>query len=166
MTRRIVVVLALVAAMLIPSLPASATADRLSVLASWTQPTAASTAAWNSARLEKDEWAAYGFDWSTDYCSSSPDNPLGFDFRNACWHHDFGYRNYKDEGLFDENKTRIDDTFYADMRRVCTQYRSIARSACSSVAWIYYQAVRTFGSLAKVQKSDLDRAERILQRKV
>ncbi|SNY05409.1 phospholipase [Paractinoplanes atraurantiacus] len=163
MTRRIVVVLALVVAVLIPSLPASATVDRLSVLDSWTQPTAASTAAWNSARLDKEKWAAYGFDWTTDYCSASPERPLGFDFTNACVHHDFGYRNYKDEGLFDQNKARIDDTFHADMRRVCAEYRSVARSACYSVAWIYYQAVHVFGSVAKVRGADLDRASRIMR---
>ncbi|MEU8815764.1 phospholipase [Actinoplanes sp. NPDC048796] len=163
MLRRIVVVLAFVAAVLIPSLPASAAVDRLPVLDSWTQPTAASTAAWNDARLNRDKWAAYGFDWTTDYCSASPERPLGFDFTNACAHHDFGYRNYRDEGLFDQNKARVDDTFYADMRRVCAEYRSVARSACHSVAWIYYQAVHVFGSLAKVRGADLDRAARIMR---
>src|SRR5689334_2514023 len=116
MIRRILVVLALAAAALIPSLPAWATTDRLSVLATWTQPTAASTAAWNSARIDRDPWLAYGFDWTTDYCSASPEKPFGFDFTNACVHHDFGYRNYKDEGLFAENKARVDTVFYADMK--------------------------------------------------
>jgi phospholipase A2-like protein len=57
--------------------------------------TAASYNAWNSARQNQSAWSAYAFDWSTDYCSSSPDQPLGFDFRIPCWHHDFGYRNYR-----------------------------------------------------------------------
>lgn len=26
-------------------------------------------------------------DWSSDGCSSSPDNPFGFDFRNSCYRH-------------------------------------------------------------------------------
>ena len=49
---------------------------------------------------------SYGFDWSTDYCSASPDQPLGFDFRLSCWRHDFGYRNYKAVGAFPANKSR------------------------------------------------------------
>src|SRR3954453_1121910 len=102
MTRRMLLVLVLVLAALVPAGAASAATatDKLSVLASWTQPTAASTAAWNAARLNRGPWASYGFDWSTDYCSDSPDNPLGFQFSTSCWHHDFGYRNYKAAGKF------------------------------------------------------------------
>jgi hypothetical protein len=51
-------------------------------------------------------------DWSTDSCSSSPDNPFGFPFDPACQRHDFGYRNYKAQGRFsDANKLRIDNNF-------------------------------------------------------
>ncbi|MFC3743604.1 phospholipase [Paractinoplanes deccanensis] len=161
--RRILVVLALAAAALIPALPAAAATDRLTVLARWTQPTAASTAAWNEARLNREPWQAYGFDWTTDYCSAGPEKPLGFDFTNACVHHDFGYRNYRAAGLFAENKARVDDMFHADMRRVCATYRSVVRSACYSVAWIYYRAVDVFGSLAQVRHADLDRASQIMR---
>ena len=82
--------------------PAAAvtSAQKLSVMSSWSQPNSASYNAWNSARQNQASWAAYGFDWSTDYCSSSPDQPLGFDFRLPCQHHDFGYRNYKAMGAF------------------------------------------------------------------
>ena len=41
-----------------------------------------------------------GLDWSSDGCSSSPDNPLGFDFENSCYRHDFGYRNTKAQSRF------------------------------------------------------------------
>ncbi len=34
-------------------------------------------------RQNQGAWADYAFDWSTDLCSTSPDQPLGFDFRNA-----------------------------------------------------------------------------------
>jgi hypothetical protein len=34
-------------------------------------------------------------DWASDGCSSSPDNPFGFDFIEECHRHDFGYRNCK-----------------------------------------------------------------------
>jgi len=163
MTRRIVLVLVLTLAALIPAGVASAAtaADKLTVLSSWTQPTAASTNAWNTARLDRAPWASYNFDWSTDYCSSSPDNPLGFNFSLSCWHHDFGYRNYKAVGQFPANKDRLDNMFYADLKRVCATYNSLVQPACYSLAWTYYEAVHLFGSIAKVRQVDIDKAARI-----
>jgi len=163
MTRRIVLVLVLTIAALIPAGAASAAtaADKLTVLSSWTQPTAASTNAWNAARLNRGPWASYSFDWSTDYCSSSPDEPLGFDFRLSCWHHDFGYRNYKAVDQFPANKDRLDTMFYADLKRLCSTYNSLVQPACYSLAWTYYEAVHIFGSVAKVSPADIDRAARI-----
>lgn len=163
MTRRILLVLTLVLAALIPAGAASAAipADKLTVLSNWTQPTASSTAAWNAARTNQSAWAAYNFDWSTDYCSDSPDNPLGFAFATSCWHHDFGYRNYKAAGQFPANKDRIDSMFYADLKRVCATYSTVLRPACYSLAWTYYEAVHTFGSIAAVNQADIDRAARI-----
>jgi hypothetical protein len=167
MTRRILLVLTLILAALIPAGTAHAsTTDRLALLSAWTQPTAASITAWNAARADRDRWTSYEFDWSTDYCSAAPDRPLGFNFVNACWHHDFGYRNYKAAGLFAANKEHVDDAFYAHMRRVCKTYSSVVRPACYSLAWTYYQAVRAFGSVAAVRKSDLKRAEAMLYRSV
>jgi hypothetical protein len=162
MTRRILLVLALALAALLPTGTANAaTADKLTVMAGWSQPTAASTASWNQARLNRGAWSGYGFDWSTDYCSASPDNPVGFRFDNPCAHHDFGYRNYKAVGQFPANKDRIDNYFYADLRRVCATYNSLVRPACYSLAWTYYQAVHVFGSLAKVSRADIDKAARM-----
>jgi Prokaryotic phospholipase A2 len=126
-------------------------------------PTAASYNAWNGARLNRAPWQSYRFDWSTDYCSASPDKPLGFDFTLPCWHHDFGYRNYKDVGTFPANKARVDDTFYADLRRLCTTYSTLVRPACYSLAWTYYAAVHTFGSLAAVKQTDIKRAEALIR---
>ncbi|SRR6266540_45994 len=131
--------------------------QKLAVLSSWTQANATSYNAWNSARQNQGAWADYGFDWSTDYCSSSPDQPLGFDFRLPCWHHDFGYRNYKAVGQFPANKSRIDSYFYYDMKTKCATYNTFVRPACYSLAWTYYQAVVNFGSLA-VNQTDLDKA--------
>jgi hypothetical protein len=122
-------------------------AEKLSVLSEWTQTSAGSYDSWNSARRSQSDWADYTFDWSTDLCSGSPDNPLGFDFRLSCHRHDFGYRNYKQMGLFDAHKVRLDDVFYADLRRKCATYHSSVRPACYSLAWVYYQAVRAFGSV-------------------
>jgi hypothetical protein len=140
--------------------PAAAvtTGQKLSVMSSWSQPNSASYNAWNSARQNQGSWAAYGFDWSTDYCSSSPDQPLGFDFRLPCQHHDFGYRNYKAMGAFPANKSRIDETFYFDLKVKCATYNAFVRPSCNSLAWTYYQAVKAFGSLAAVSQADLDRA--------
>lgn len=51
-------------------------------------------------------------DWTTDGCTSSPDNPLGFPFIPACHRHDFGYHNYRHQNRFTESgKLRIDDNF-------------------------------------------------------
>ena len=117
--------------------------------------------AWLSARNNQGAWAAYEFNWSTDYCSSSPDNPLGFNFQLSCARHDFGYRNYKAVGQFSSNKSRLDSAFYEDLKRKCATYYSIVRPACYSLAWTYYQAVRAFGSVITTQR-DLDRARALL----
>jgi hypothetical protein len=162
--RRMLVVLASSLVLIIPATAANAAASKAEVLSSWTQTTAASTAAWNDARLNRAPWAGYNFDWSTDYCSSSPDNPLGFDFTLSCWHHDFGYRNYKAAGQFPANKDRLDSMFYADLKRKCATYSSLTRPACYSLAWTYYQAVHIFGSLAAVSPADIDRAAQINRR--
>ncbi|MET8149293.1 phospholipase [Actinoplanes sp. NPDC049668] len=161
---RFLVILVSAVALLTPSVAATAAESKASVLSRWTQPTAASTNSWNSARLDRAPWASYGFDWSTDLCSSSPDNPLGFAFENSCWHHDFGYRNYKAIGAFPANKARVDDTFYADLKRVCATYNAVVRPACLSLAWTYYQAVSIFGSLDSVSQSDIDRARALIEK--
>jgi hypothetical protein len=139
--------------------PAAAvtTEQKLSVMSSWSQTSRASYNAWNSARTDQGAWADYGFDWSTDFCSASPDQPLGFDFRLSCHRHDFGYRNYKNMNVFPANKPRIDDSFYADLRARCATYNVFVRPACYSLAWTYYQAVVQFGDL-NVTSSQLDRA--------
>jgi hypothetical protein len=144
-----------------PAAAAVSTEQKLSVLSSWTQTSATSYNNWNSGRLNKAAWSEYAFDWSTDYCSSSPDNPLGFNFSLSCYRHDFGYRNYKAMGQFSANKSRLDSAFYADLKRVCATYNAVVRPACYSLAWTYYQAVSVFGSVAAVQQADIDRAARM-----
>jgi hypothetical protein len=167
MVRRLLTALTATAATLLLTLgiagPAVAVSNeqKLAVLSSWTQTSAGSYNAWNTARTQQGDWADYGFDWSTDYCSSSPDNPLGFDFRLSCYRHDFGYRNYKRMSQFPANKPRLDSAFYEDMRRRCATYSTVLRPACYSLAWTYYQAVKLFGSLT-VTQADLDRAEALL----
>ncbi|MEV6318167.1 phospholipase [Streptomyces sp. NPDC051776] len=140
--------LALLSAVVTASSAAAAPAappDKPQVLASWTRTSVAGYNAWAAARADQSAWTAYAFDWSTDYCSSSPDNPFGFPFRMSCARHDFGYRNYKAMGAFEANKARVDSAFYEDLKRVCNRYSGATRTACNSTAWTYYQAVKIFG---------------------
>ncbi|MCB5169075.1 phospholipase [Streptomyces bambusae] len=152
MRRRLATALAATAAALLAfATPAAAApADKPQVLSSWTQTGVSSYNAWVSANGNKGAWSAYGFDWSTDYCSSSPDNPFGFPFQTACARHDFGYRNYKAAGTFGSNKARLDDAFHADLKRVCGAYSGVKKTSCDSTAWTYYQAVKAFGFSAAV----------------
>ncbi|GHJ46249.1 hypothetical protein Cs7R123_35910 [Catellatospora sp. TT07R-123] len=160
--RLLLVPLTALAAVLAVASPAAAvtTEEKVSVLSSWTQTSAASYNAWNAARQNQGAWAAYAFNWSTDYCSSSPDNPIGFDFKLSCYRHDFGYRNHKEMGLFAASKARLDSAFYEDLKRRCATYNAIVRPACYSLAWTYYQAVKEFGSIA-VSDAELARAQRM-----
>ena len=120
-------------------------ADKDQVLASWTQTDAGSQNAFLAARADQGSWADYNFDWSTDVCSSSPDNPFGFPFENGCIRHDFGYRNYKAAGTFEANKDRIDSAFYEDLKRVCAGYSGATKASCNGLAWTYYEAVHVLG---------------------
>ncbi|GAA4696022.1 phospholipase [Phytohabitans rumicis] len=146
-TLLVAVPLAILTALGVAGPAAAVPADKPAVLSSWTQTSASSYNAWNSARQNQGAWADYAFDWSTDLCSSSPDNPLGFDFRYSCWRHDFGYRNHKAAGIFPANKARIDSAFYEDLKRKCNTYNVVVRPACLALAWTYYQAVKQFGSV-------------------
>ncbi len=137
---------------------------RLGTLANWSQPTVESRDSWLAANADQGAWAEYGFDWSTDLCSFSPDNPFGFPFELSCARHDFGYRNFKLEGIFPENKDRIDDAFYADLSAVCALEDWWAQPACDSLAWAYYEAVHEFGDLDAVKQGDLDHARALLDK--
>ncbi|MFF1692192.1 phospholipase [Streptomyces sp. NPDC058257] len=131
--------------------PAAAVpADKAKVLSNWSQTDAGSYNAWVAARANQGAWSEYKFNWSTDYCSSSPDNPFGFPFQTSCARHDFGYRNYKEAGTFDANKARIDSAFYADLKRVCAGYSGAKKTSCDATAWTYYQAVDKLGFSAVV----------------
>ena len=161
--RRAVVALFLSFAAVLAGLAWSSPADaatldqKLALLSSFTQPTGASYSAWNWARNNRGGYAGYALDWSTDYCSASPDEPLGFDFRMPCWRHDFGYRNFKAVGRFPANKDHVDSAFYVDLKTRCATYSVVVRPACYSLAWTYYEAVHNFGSIV-VRPADLDQA--------
>lgn len=148
MIGRTVAYLLLAGTTILPGGPARGTVvDKATLLARWTQPTAASTAAWNEARLDRERWAAYDFDWSTDYCTYAPERPFGFRFENACWHHDFGYRNYQAAGALADHKRRLDQVFQEDLLRTCEQQRRAVRPVCNTVAWAYYEATVLLGDV-------------------
>jgi hypothetical protein len=126
--------------------------ERLAALSRFTQPTSTSFNDWHAAWQNQAGWTDYAFNWSTDLCSNSPDQPLGFDFRLSCRRHDFGYRNYQSLNRFPSNKGRLDDAFYFDMRQVCARYSGIPKRTCDGLAWTYYQAVRQFGGLVVSDK--------------
>ncbi|MFC4008542.1 phospholipase [Nonomuraea purpurea] len=133
--------------------------QKLAALSQFSQSTSASASAWRSAWQNQGAWADYTFDWSTDLCSSSPDQPLGFDFRMSCRRHDFGYRNYKAVSQFPANKDRIDNAFHFDMLQVCNGYSGVSKATCEGLAWTYYQAVKQFGNL-RVTKEQIEEVQR------
>lgn len=135
-----------VSALAVAAAPAQAApADKPQVMMGFTQTSAASYGNWLAARNNQGRWAAYAFDWSTDYCSKSPDNPFGFPFKLSCARHDFGYRNYKKAGTFSANKARLDSALYADLKRVCARYSGAKKTSCNGLAWTYYEAVKKLG---------------------
>ena len=136
--------------------PAAAvsTEEKLSLLSSFTQTNTASYDAWNAARQNQPAWADYTLNWSTDYCSSSPDNPLGFDFALSCYRHDFGYRNlrllerrYGRGALYwnHANRRTVDQRFRSDMLAHCAIRAPWLRTQCRWWAATYYTAVRLAG---------------------
>jgi hypothetical protein len=156
--RRTAAVLAAAAAMLlgllVPVSPADAAVShslRMARMWGWTQPERASYDSWVVGLENQSRWTEYDFTWATDFCSSSPDEPGGFDFRMSCRRHDFGYRNYNRLGEFAANKSRVDYSFYRDLLRKCETYFIAVRPACNGLAWTYYQAVVNFGSLVVSQ---------------
>ncbi|KAH7329640.1 prokaryotic phospholipase A2-domain-containing protein [Stachybotrys elegans] len=83
-------------------------------------------------------------DWSSDGCTTSPDNPLGFPFIPACYRHDFGYQNYRLQSRFtQEGKLLIDNNFRDDLYFQCST--GSLESVCRGLANVYYAAVRAFG---------------------
>ncbi|ROT38592.1 secretory phospholipase A2 [Sodiomyces alkalinus F11] len=82
--------------------------------------------------------------WTTDGCTTSPDNPFGFPFLPACHRHDFGYHNFRAQSRFtSNNKLRIDNKFRDDLYYQCNVNGH--GSICRGLAEVYYAAVRAFG---------------------
>ncbi|CAM4121174.1 hypothetical protein GCM10009799_28290 [Nocardiopsis rhodophaea] len=94
-------------------------------------------------------------DWSSDSCSWSPNEPLGYNFAPGCKRHDFGYRNYKKQTRFTEpNRLKIDDNFRDDLYGICG-----GDWLCRAVADIYYSAVRQYGGSGATTAEALERGD-------
>jgi hypothetical protein len=94
-------------------------------------------------------------DWTTDYCSSPLVGNTGrsFNFTMPCRRHDFGYRNFKlisrMTGIAfwnSEQRLKVDNQFYNDMRATCEPRGISQRLNCRAWARTFYQLVRTLGS--------------------
>lgn len=86
-------------------------------------------------------------DFTDDGCSAPVVGSTGFsfDFTEACERHDFGYRNYKSLGLFDEEKGRVDRQFVIDMLGHCSGRGFLLRAQCRRWAYVFYAGVLGFG---------------------
>ncbi|KAF4967413.1 hypothetical protein FSARC_5026 [Fusarium sarcochroum] len=83
-------------------------------------------------------------DWTSDVCTSAPDNPFRFPFAPACHRHDFGYGNYRIQERFTQTaKQKIDKLFHNDLYHQCKKIKP--SSVCKSLADMYYVAVRIMG---------------------
>jgi len=103
-------------------------------------------------RSTGDRW----YDWTTDGCSAPLKGDTGwtYDFRRACWRHDFGYRNLKRmeqrwgtgrTWWNSTNRSAVDHRFLADMRAHCATRSFLLRGACYGWAYIYFATVRVLG---------------------
>ena len=110
-----------------------------------TEPDGFAQARWDIGKNDQSLYRHYNFNWSDDGCSTVDDAPEGFNFLRACQRHDFGYRNHRSVGLSSEqNRERIDMTFWMDMRRECGQHPN-RYDRCIYFANAYYAGVRNFG---------------------
>lgn len=102
------------------------------------------------------------FDWSSDGCTTAPDFPKGYNFRDSCYRHDFGYRNYRNQARLHlgDNRKRIDKKLRKDCNDECTKKfgddeKPFKWLQCRKVAEFYYVAVRVFGkSQASPKKAE------------
>lgn len=87
-------------------------------------------------------------DWTSDGCSAPIVGSQGrsFNFRSACNRHDFGYRNFKNLGLFDTStRTLIDEQLHRDMNTFCDSQRRTFKVRCIAWSEIFYTMVRAAG---------------------
>ncbi|MDT0615352.1 phospholipase A2 [Streptomyces lancefieldiae] len=147
--------------------------EKIARLNSFFQPGQESFNAWAKARgahLVDKQPDPYELRWNHDGCSTSPDEPAGFDFKAACIRHDFGYRNYRD--LLGEDgfrngvagmtgvgphspKTQVDAIFLQDLQKECHRPIGSGRyvqarpplmvATCERIAAQYHASVVNLG---------------------
>ena len=92
---------------------------------------------------------AYPFlDWTTDGCSAPVVGNEGrsFNFTHACMRHDFGYRNIKRLGQFNEIvRTKLDEQFRRDLESSCATQVRTRKIRCLMWAETFFVAVRATG---------------------
>ncbi|KAH6657366.1 prokaryotic phospholipase A2-domain-containing protein [Truncatella angustata] len=94
-------------------------------------------------------------DWTSDGCTDSPDNPLGFPYVPACNRHDFGYTNYRAQSRFTKAaKASIDTNFQKDLYYQCNVYNKYV-SVCKALADVYHAAVVEFGGSDATKRDGL-----------
>jgi hypothetical protein len=83
--------------------------------------------------------------WSQDYCTKSPDNSGGRDFRHACVHHDGCLTGFPRNGhaTYWAGRAQCNRWFYEDLIATCTELypATRARLTCEAVAKVYYAGV-------------------------
>ena len=87
-------------------------------------------------------------DWTTDGCSAPVVGSEGrsFNFTQACIRHDFGYRNVKRLGQFNEVvRTKLDEQFRRDLESSCATQVRTRKIRCLIWAEAFYVAVRATG---------------------
>jgi hypothetical protein len=84
-----------------------------------------------------------GLNWTDDGCSGP--TPPGI-FELSCSRHDFGYRNYSQQGrCSDHDRETIDSNFENDMRHECETMPDRGLQECYDLADVYHEGVRAFG---------------------
>jgi hypothetical protein len=134
---------------------------KLARVLSWTGSSTGSYNDWLFGLQNKSLYLEYNLDWQTNFCTLSPDQPAGYDFRTPCRRHDFGYGNFTRLNVFSQYKSRADNSFLADLNRKCDTYAVVLRPPCYGLATLYYEAVVIFGfTSSRVSQAEIDRHTR------
>ena len=87
-------------------------------------------------------------DWTTDGCSAPVVGNEGrsFNFTQACVRHDFGYRNFKRLGQFNELvRAKLDEQFHDDLGSSCATQVRTRKIRCLMWAETFFVVVRATG---------------------
>ncbi|KAH7371684.1 secretory phospholipase-like protein A2 [Pyrenochaeta sp. MPI-SDFR-AT-0127] len=117
----------------------------------WTTKVIFDTPMADFVKLRDAKAGPQGLTWEADGCTNADDSPFGWNFKNSCNRHDFGYRNYKLQGRFTkQDRKKIDKNFKNDMFNQCA-HENGSKDACRTMAKMYYRSVRMFGASVATQ---------------